>query len=53
MKYYQTVIPDVEFVLIDRIGQALLGRDGALQFGVLQIVRTVSNDINADVRFCV
>lgn len=50
VKYNQTVIPDVEFVVIDGKGQALLGRDTALQLGVLQIVRSVSNAVNADNR---
>ena len=35
VKYKQTVIPDVEFVVLDGKGQALLGRDTALRLGVL------------------
>ena len=42
VKYNQTAIPDVEFVVLDGKGQALLGRDTALRLGVLQIVSSVS-----------
>ena len=50
VKYKQTVIPDVEFVVLDGKGQALLGRDTALQLGVLQIVSSVSKAVNSDNR---
>nr|XP_022336145.1 uncharacterized protein LOC111132611 [Crassostrea virginica] len=50
VKYKQTVIPDVEFVVLDGKGQALLGRDTALRLGVLQIVSSVSEAVNTDNR---
>ncbi|XP_062609444.1 uncharacterized protein K02A2.6-like [Saccostrea cucullata] len=50
VKYNQTVIPDVEFVVIEGEGQALLGRDTAVQLGVLQIVSSVSEAVNLDNR---
>ena len=50
VKYKQTVITDVEFVVLDGKGQALLGRDTALRMGVLQIVSSVSEAVNTDNR---
>ncbi|XP_078309584.1 uncharacterized protein LOC144617972 [Crassostrea virginica] len=50
VKYKQTVIPDVEFVVLDGKGQALLFRDTALRLGVLQIVSSVSEAVNTDNR---
>lgn len=43
VKYNETIIPNVEFVVIEGTGQALLGRDTAIQLGVLKIVRNVSD----------
>ncbi|XP_062616425.1 uncharacterized protein K02A2.6-like [Saccostrea cucullata] len=50
VKYNQTVIPDVEFAVIEGEGQALLGRDTAVQLGMLQIVSSVSEAVNLDNR---
>ena len=50
VKYKQTVITDVEFVVLDGKGQALLGRDTALRLGVSQIVSSVSEAVNTDNR---
>ncbi|XP_061195212.1 uncharacterized protein K02A2.6-like [Saccostrea echinata] len=50
VKYNQIVIPDVEFVVIEGKGQALLGRDTAVQLGVLQIVSSISEAVNTDNR---
>ena len=50
VKYKQTVIPDMEFVVLDGKGQDLLGRDTVLRLGVLHIVSSVSEAVNTDNR---